>query len=192
MRGAAAREKASRATRDVPITTSANPVPPKDAEQLGESNGFPVTRRIGEDNKARMPGVETVSGNRNIPLQLVLAGRCSERIGRVVFLDRFRRADPKLARLPRIRAQFVDPPLRIENRLKVTTIILIHVVHAFVQIEQSEVGFPQIDLKRRRLKLASVEGDGIVERNKDSRVYPTACREIDRERKEEKAQPHAK
>src|SRR5580692_12373002 len=141
--------------------------------------------------EARMPAVETGSSGSKIPLQLVLAGGSAESVEVVVLCGVFPGANPEFSPLTSMGTQLIEPPLSIENRLIVAAIILVPVVGAIVQIKRSVIGFVEINPERRRLKMASVEGDGIIQRLKDPGVQPIACGEIDSEREEKKAQAQA-
>jgi hypothetical protein len=84
-----------------------------------------------------------------MPLQLVLAGRSSEWVGIVILPGRHLGAYPEFSRLTKSWAKFIDPPAWVENGPRITTIILIPVVGAVVQIKRREIDFVQINLKRR-------------------------------------------
>jgi hypothetical protein len=107
----------------------------------------------------------------------------------MVLLDELRGVYPELSRLTRDDAQFIDLPLRVEDSPKITTIVLIPVIWTVVQIKRGVISFVEIDSKRRRLKMASVEGDRIVQRDKNSRVQPMSRGKINGKRKKKKAQP---
>jgi hypothetical protein len=79
--------------------------------------------------------------------------------------------------------------LRSEKSAVIAAAIVIPIVGAIIQPKSNEIGFAQIDLKRRRLELAGVEVDRNIQRNKDSSFQPVLRRKINDESKEKKAKP---
>ena len=79
--------------------------------------------------------------------------------------------------------------MRAEKSAVIAAAIVIPVVGAIIQPKSNEIGFAQIDLKRRRFKLAGGEIDRNIQGNKDPSLQPVSRIETNDKSEEKKAKP---